>query len=76
MGMPNCLTLKSPSRLTYVPWFETLPALKPCRATAHITEKAYISAGHTASVLHTMAVLQVFQTRLLKSLDEERLDLE
>lgn len=47
----------------------SLPS-KPCRATAHIAEKAYISAGHAASALHTMAILQVFQTRLLGSLDE------
>ncbi|KAL0154925.1 hypothetical protein M9458_049188, partial [Cirrhinus mrigala] len=53
----------------------SLPS-KPCRATAHIAEKAYISAGHAASALHTMAVLQVFQTRLLRSLDEEGPDPE
>ncbi|XDV10937.1 hypothetical protein PO909_000035 [Leuciscus waleckii] len=40
--------------------------LEPCRATAHIAEKAYVSAGYAASALHTMAVLQVFQTRLLR----------
>ncbi len=53
----------------------SLPS-KPCRATAHIDEKAYISAGHAASALHTMAVLQVFQTQLLRSLDEEGPDPE
>ncbi|KAL0188184.1 hypothetical protein M9458_015283, partial [Cirrhinus mrigala] len=46
----------------------SLPS-KPCRATAHIAEKAYISAGHAASALHTMAVLQV-------SLDEKGPDPE
>ncbi|XDV32563.1 hypothetical protein PO909_003350 [Leuciscus waleckii] len=49
---------------------------RPCRATAHIAEKAYTSAGHAASALHTMAILQVFQTRLLGSLDEGNPDPE
>ncbi|KAL0146542.1 hypothetical protein M9458_058173 [Cirrhinus mrigala] len=57
-------------------WKTTSLPSKPCRATAHIAEKAYISAGHAASALHTMAVLQVFQTRLLRSLDEEGPDPE
>lgn len=47
---PSC-AWKSPS----------LPS-KPCRTTAHISEKAYGVAGHAASALHTLAILQVFQT--------------
>lgn len=42
---------------------------KPCRMTAHIAEKAYAASGEAASALHTMAVLQVFQAQLLRSLD-------
>lgn len=38
--------------------------------TAHIAEKAFISARQAASALHTMAVPQMFQAKLLKSLDE------
>ncbi len=41
---------------------------KPCRMTAHLASKAYSSAGEGASALHAMAVLQVFQTKLLQSL--------
>ena len=32
--------------------------------------RAYTSAGQAASALHTMAILQVFQAKLLRSLDE------
>lgn len=44
--------------------------------TVHIAEKAFISAGQAASALHTMAVLQVFQAKLLKTLDENSPDPE
>lgn len=55
--------------------FASLPS-KPCRTKAHIVEKVYIAPGYAASVLQTMAILRVFQMRLLKSLDEEGLDPE
>ncbi len=43
-------------------------SLKPCRMTAHLASKAYSSAGERASTLHAMAVLQVFQAKLLQFL--------
>ncbi len=46
----------------------SLPS-KPCRMTAHLASKAYSSAGEGASALHAMAVLQVFQDKLLQSLE-------
>ncbi len=46
----------------------SLPS-KPCRMTAHLASKAYSSAGEGASALHAMAVLQVFQAKLLQSLE-------
>ncbi len=42
---------------------------KPCRMTAHLASKAYSSAGEGASALHAMAVLQMFQAKLLQSLE-------
>lgn len=42
---------------------------KPCRLTAHLTDKAYTSVREAASALHMMAVLQVFQAKLLQSTD-------
>lgn len=36
---------------------------------ARIADKAYAASGEEISALHTMAVLQVFQAQLLKSLD-------
>lgn len=38
---------------------------KPCRATAHFAEKANMAAGQVVSAIHTMAVLQVFQEKML-----------
>ncbi len=46
----------------------SLPS-KPCRMTAHLASKAYSSAGEGASALNAMAVLQVFQAKLLQSLE-------
>ncbi len=40
---------------------------KPCRTTAHLANKAYASDGEAASALHAMAVLQVFQAKLLQT---------
>lgn len=50
--------------------WKSMPSLpsKPCCTTAHITDKAYIAAGQAASA--TMAVLQVFQAKMLQALDE------
>ncbi len=44
----------------------SLPS-KPYRMTAHLASKAYSSAAEGASTLHTMALLQVFQAKLLQS---------
>ncbi len=46
---------------------------KPCRATSTLAGRAYSAAGQAASVLHSMAVLQVFQTKMLTS-EEASLD--
>ncbi len=42
---------------------------KPCRMTAHLASKAYSLAEEEASAMHAMAVLQVFQAKLLQSLE-------
>ncbi len=47
---------------------------KPCRTTAVLTGRSYPSAGQAASALHSMAVLQVFQAKLLSSMDESEPD--
>ncbi len=46
----------------------SLPS-ESCRMTAYLASKAYSSAGDGASVLHAMEVLQVFQAKLLQSLE-------
>ncbi|CAM4726136.1 unnamed protein product [Leuciscus chuanchicus] len=56
------------------PYFSSLGAdlslqSKPCKFTAHLADEAYASAGEAVSALHSMAVLQVFQAKLLRSLD-------
>ncbi len=38
---------------------------KPCRATSALAGRAYSAAGQVASALHSMAVLQVFQAKML-----------
>ncbi len=48
----------------------SLPS-KPCRANANLAGKAFSAAGQEASALHVMAILQVYQAKLLKSLDED-----
>ncbi len=53
----------------------SLPS-KPCRATANLAGKAFSAAGQAASTLHVMVILQVYQAKLLKSLDECGLDSE
>ncbi|ROK16092.1 hypothetical protein DPX16_22710 [Anabarilius grahami] len=47
---------------------------KPCRTTSTLVGRAYTSAGQAASALHTMAIFQVFQAKLLRSLDESGID--
>ncbi len=69
--MHDRLPFRTPLRLIFVH-----PGVGKLPHSAHITEKAYISAGPAASALHRMAVLQVFQTRLLRSLDKEGPDPE
>ncbi len=46
---------------------------KPCRAKSALAGCAYSVAGQVASALHTMAVLQVFQAKMLAS-EEAGLD--
>lgn len=43
---------------------------KPCRTTSALAGRAYSSAGQAAAALHSMAVLQVFQAKLLAATDE------
>ncbi len=46
---------------------------KPCRATSALAGCAYSVAGQAASALHSMAVLQVFQAKMLAN-EEASLD--
>ncbi len=46
---------------------------KLCRATSALAGHAYSAAGQAASVLHSMAVLKVFQAKMLTS-EEAGLD--
>ncbi|ROL45554.1 hypothetical protein DPX16_17670 [Anabarilius grahami] len=47
---------------------------KTKRALPSKPGRAYTSAGQAASSLHTMAILQVFQAKLLRALDESGFD--
>ncbi|KAL0186275.1 hypothetical protein M9458_017945, partial [Cirrhinus mrigala] len=47
---------------------------KPCRRTSALAGRAYTSAGQAASALHSMAILQVFQAKLLAQSDRSALD--
>ncbi|KAL0173136.1 hypothetical protein M9458_033447, partial [Cirrhinus mrigala] len=47
---------------------------KPCRTTSALAGRAYTSAGQAASALHSMAILQVFQAKLLAQSDRSALD--
>ncbi len=49
---------------------------KLCRTTANLADMAFSVAGQAASALHVMAILQVYQAKLLKSLDEDGPDPE
>ncbi len=46
---------------------------KPCRATSALAACTYSAAGQAASALHSRAVLQVFQAKMLTS-EEDDLD--
>ncbi len=41
---------------------------KPCKATSALAGRAYSAAGQAASALNSMAVLQVFQAKMLATL--------
>ncbi len=43
---------------------------KPLRTTSALVGKGYTAAGQAGACLHTMSVLQAYQTDLLKELDE------
>lgn len=49
---------------------------KPCCTTASITWKVYAVSGQAVSGLHSIAVLQVFQAKMLKHLDKDGPDPE
>lgn len=46
----------------------------PCRTTSALRGRAYSAVGLAGSALHTMVVLQVFQAKLLRAMDEFGLD--
>ncbi len=62
-------------------WYKTMPPSaigwkakaahlsKSCRTTAALAGCSYALAGQAASALHSMAVLQIFQAKLLYSMD-------
>ncbi len=60
---------------TAIGW-KTKPAhpSKLCRMTSALARGAYSSAGQATSALYSMAVLQVFQAKLLRSVDESNLN--
>ncbi len=47
---------------------------KPCRTTSALAGRSYASAGQAASALHSMAVLRVYQAKLLSAVDESEPD--
>ncbi|KAL0165985.1 hypothetical protein M9458_037829, partial [Cirrhinus mrigala] len=47
---------------------------KPCRTTSALAGRAYTSTGQAASALRSMAILQVFQAKLLAQSDRSALD--
>ncbi|KAL0168644.1 hypothetical protein M9458_036866, partial [Cirrhinus mrigala] len=48
---------------------------KPCRTTSALAGRAYSLAGQAALALHSMPVLQVYQAKLLRGMDESGPDL-
>ncbi len=57
---------------TAIGWKASHPS-KPCRAPSALAGRAYSAAGQLASALHSMAVLQVFQAKILAN-EEAGLD--
>lgn len=47
---------------------------KPFGATSALANRAYAASGQSGSALHSMVVLQVFQAKLLRSMDESGQD--
>lgn len=47
-----------------------------CRVTTHLADEAYTSAGEAVSVLLEIEVLQVFQIKLLQSLDSDIINMD
>ncbi len=47
---------------------------KPCRTTSALAGRSNASAGQAASALLSMAVLQVYQAKLLSAVDESEPD--
>ncbi len=47
---------------------------KPCWTTSALAGRSYASAGQAASALHSMAVLNVYQAKLLSAIDESEPD--
>ncbi len=47
---------------------------KLCRLTSSLANRAYAAAGQAGSALHTMSVLQEFQAKLLRDMDESGRD--
>ncbi len=43
---------------------------KPCRTTSALIRKSYIAASQAGMALHTMAILQAYQTDVLKEIDK------
>ncbi len=75
----TCLLLMSPwPHVSVCPWLadgsrgRPNPS-EPCRATSALAGRAYSVAEQVASALHSMAVLQVFQAKMLAS-EEAGLD--
>ncbi len=59
LSVGETYSLKAPS----------LPS-KPLQETSCLNGRAYAAAGQTVTSLHTMTVLQAYQTDLLKDLDK------
>lgn len=49
---------------------EVLLLSKPCQTTLQLVGKENVAAGQAGSTLQTMAVLQAYQSDLLKDLDQ------
>ncbi len=65
-------TLASHLSPSLAPSCKSCPLLpiKPCRTTSAHIGKSYIAAGQAGMALHTMAILQAYQSDVLKEMDE------